>query len=498
MALCFRLYSSSRGRNRREIVGRPFRSPNDGVGTPVAFTLFFLFLFTFNLTLSAVFKCSSILVTHLIMAVEQVDSSSILTIQEENKRLKRAVDELSILNDLARAIGASLNSEEVMQTIIRRSLRAVGAEQGIITLVDKDSIQPAKTLVRAMVSSSEHEQFHLTQTLLGWMHLNKKPLLMNDPKNDERFRGAKWDELVNSIVCVPLMVKSQLLGVLTLYNKKDGKKFTDEDQRLLAIIAAQSAQVVEAARLYEEEKAYSLMQEEVRLAAQIQFDLLPKSVPRVPNYDLAGKTLPAQMVGGDYFDFIPTEDNRWAICLGDVSGKGLPASLLMANVQATLRGQAMLNQPPSQSVRRSNKLLYMSTSSEKFVTLFYGLLDPAQNLFTYSNAGHNPPMLFSPTGSMRLLETGGTVLSILEDFPFEEEKVELKQGDILMVFSDGVTEAMNAEEELFGEERLEKVIEKHRSASAASIIDEIVTAVREFAGPTPQADDITMIVVKRI
>src|SRR5712692_6084662 len=286
------------------------------------------------------------------MPEQEVSPSISHALLEENRRLKRAIEELSILNDLARAIGASLNSQEVMQTIIHRSLRAVHAEQGVITLVGPQAEDAMKTLVRSVMSSSDHEKFHFNQSLLGWMHLNKKPLILNDPQHDDRFKGVRFDESVLSLLAVPMMVKSALKGILAVYNKKDGKIFTEGDQRLLAIIAAQSAQVVENARLYEEEQALFRMQEEVRLAARIQLDLLPKSPPEIKGYDIAGKSVPAQLVGGDYFDFIPTHDYRLALSVGDVSGKGLPASLLMASLQATLRGQTMVSSFAKECVRR--------------------------------------------------------------------------------------------------------------------------------------------------
>ena len=162
-------------------------------------------------------------------------------LQEENRRLRRAVEELSVLNDLARAIGASLNSQEIMRTIVHRSLRAINAEQGVITLVDAHASEPMKTLIRTAVSSAAYSPYHFNQSLLGWMHLNKKPLTLNDPRNDDRFKGVKWDDSVNSLLCVPMVIKGELKGVLTVYNKKGDGLFTDDDQRLLAIIAAQSA-----------------------------------------------------------------------------------------------------------------------------------------------------------------------------------------------------------------------------------------------------------------
>ncbi|UCH84938.1 MAG: SpoIIE family protein phosphatase [Candidatus Latescibacterota bacterium] len=426
------------------------------------------------------------------------DGGSLEALRQENLRLTRALEELSMLNELAREIGASRNTEAIMDRIIKRSLRAVHAEQAVITMVSEQSPEPMKTLVRAMVTSAEHEQFHLSQNLLGWMHLNKRPLLSNSPRTDDRFRGITWDDSIRSILCVPLMVKSELKGVLTAYNKKAGRGFAEDDQRLLAIIAMQSAQVIDNARLYEEQEAYMRMQEEVRLASRIQLDLLPKGAPAVPGYDIAGRSIPAQMVGGDYFDFIPLEKNQMVICLGDVSGKGLPASLLMANLQATLRGQSLHTIAVNERVERANRLLYRSTDPEKFATLFYGVLGLDDNRLTFSNAGHENPYLLRGGGETTRLTTGGTVLGVVDNFPYDEDVVALGQGDVLVVFSDGITEAFDKNEDQFGEDRLGPVLEKCRDEPADVIIDRIVEAVQEFAEDAPQADDLTLVVVKRV
>lgn len=419
------------------------------------------------------------------------------SLEEENKRLKRAVEELSVLNDLARAIGASINTQDIIQTIVRRSLRAVGAEQGVITLVEERFEQSMKTLVRTMVSSREQEHFHFNQALLGWMHLNKKPLVISDPKTDERFRGIPWDESIRSLVAVPMMVKSELRGVLTVYNRKDGKAFADDDQRLLAIIAAQSGQVVENARLNEQERALMKMQEELRLAARIQTELLPHTPPLIPGYEIVGRSIPAQEVGGDYYDFIPIDENRWAFCIGDVTGKGLPASLLMANLQATLRGQTTATTAPKACLERSNQLLFQSTSPEKFATLFYAILNPRDHQLSYANAGHENPYLCCGRSETKRLKTGGIPLGMLPEFLFEQESVPLDEDSLIVAFSDGISEAMNAQEEQFGEERIAAVIDQHRNAPVSEIIDHLVAAVKNHAAGHPQSDDITVVVVRR-
>lgn len=432
------------------------------------------------------------------MDKEASPGGTLESLRDENRRLHRAVEELSVLNDLARAIGASFNSQEIMQTIIRRSLKAVGAEQGVITLVDRSNPEPSVTLVRTMVSSSQHEQFHLNQSLLGWMYLNKKPLIVSDPGTDERFQGIKWDEDIRSLLCVPLMVKSALTGVLTVYNKKDGQKFSDDDQRLLAIIGGQSAQIVENARLFEEEKQLLKIQEEITLASRIQTDLLPKSSPQIPGYEIAGRNIPAQVVGGDYFDFVQIDEHRWAICLGDVSGKGLPASLLMASTQATLRSQFLLKSTPKESLERSNILLYRTTSPEKFVTLFLGILDVEHHRLTYCNAGHDNPFWLRGQKPMHRLGTGGLVLGIADSFPYEEEMIPMDPGDTIVIYSDGITESINAQEEFYGEQGLISVLERHSGESAQGLMQRIIDSAKGHAGLHPQADDMTVVVVKRL
>ncbi len=164
----------------------------------------------------------------------EAQNEALALLQRENEQLRRAVQELSTLLELARAIGASLDSSEIMRTIINRSLKAMNAQQGVITLVDRDHKLPTATLVRATVSSTSHLPFHVTESLLGWMYLNKRPLAVNDPRGDERFSGVEWEQGVESLLCVPLLIKSELVGILTVYNKKDGASFDSNDERLLA------------------------------------------------------------------------------------------------------------------------------------------------------------------------------------------------------------------------------------------------------------------------
>jgi sigma-B regulation protein RsbU (phosphoserine phosphatase) len=240
------------------------------------------------------------------------------------------------------------------------------------------------------------------------------------------------------------------------------------------------------------------MQEEMKLAYKIQMSLLPKEPPRFAGYDVAGATIPAKAVGGDYFDFVRVNDDTLAFCLGDVSGKGMPAALLMANLQATLRSQIMTGASPKECLARANNLIYRSTDDDKFATLFYGTLDRSAHEIVYANAGHNYPLFLKAGDKPARLETGGLVLGCLENFPYAESTVSLCAGDSLLVYSDGITESINANDEEYGEERLAALFVNHRSDTAQRLIDEIVSAVKAHAIGSPQTDDMTLLVIKGI
>lgn len=416
---------------------------------------------------------------------------------DEIRKLRRAVSELSILNDLARDIGASIDSAKIMQRVINRSLRAVNAEQGSITLVGQDSTDPYKTFVRDMVSSSQHQPYHIDQALLGWMHLNKKILSITDPRNDTRFAGVHWDESVTALLCVPLLSKSRLIGILTVLNKRDGTSFNLEDERLLAIIASQSAQVIENARLYEEEQRYIQVQEELRLAKEIQLGLLPAEIPQIPNYDIAAKSLPAQEVGGDYFDIIVVDDETVAICVGDASGHGLPAAMLMANLQAIIKCQTFLKCSAEECLQRANTILHQNTHSGRFATLFFGLLNFKTHEFVYANAGHSYPFLMKSDGAVTELAQSGVVLSFVPDIQYESSTILFEPGDILTIFSDGMIEAENSDGEQFGESRFLDSVLANKGKNSNAILSGIFDSIRIFVQQLPQEDDMTMIVLKR-
>ena len=432
-------------------------------------------------------------------SVEKNGSSDVLKLNNENRRLRAAVEELSILNDIATTISSTLTLEQIIDLIVRKCIKHLKVEQGAVMLLDENEQESGfKTMIRKANSTHEVMPFRLDTQLAGWMIAHKKPLLINDLVADDRISiGSEENIPFHSILSVPLCLKGKMIGSINLFNKRSSGGFTEADKRLLTIIAAQSAHVIENARLPEEEKILQLMKEEMRLAYKIQMDLLPNKAPEIKGYDVAGKSVPAKTVGGDYFDFISITPSCMCVCLGDVSGKGIPAALLMSNLQATLRGQVLQDGTPSSCIKKANLLLFKSTDMDKFATLFYGVLNTKTYEFHYCNAGHNYPFLIRSGGEIERLDIGGLVLGALEDFSFEESKVQLEPSDLLVVFSDGISEATNSREEMFSEERLERFIIENRDRSAADIVEVILDEVRRYAELTPQSDDMTIVVMKR-
>jgi serine phosphatase RsbU (regulator of sigma subunit) len=244
------------------------------------------------------------------------------------------------------------------------------------------------------------------------------------------------------------------------------------------------------------------LESELETARKIQERLLPHAMPDVPGFEIAGTSLPSQQVGGDYFDFLDMSQGQLGIAIADVSGKGIPAALLMANLQASLHAQVIRPAEVAEVASRINNLLVESTDSNMFATFFYGILDQKRAVFTSCNAGHNPPLLMRREGGIERLKAGGLLLGFMPDQEYAQESMPLKPEDILVLYTDGITEAVDTSldsmaENLFGEERLIEVIRRHQAGSAREIQSAILAAISEFTEHSPQSDDITLVVIKR-
>ncbi len=356
-------------------------------------------------------------------------------LEEENERLRSSVVELSILNDIATTISSTQAVEQIVDLIVKKCVKHLNVEQGVVMLLDeKDKENPFHTMIRKQDSRMSLLPYRLDNHLTGWMLKNRAPLLVNKLKEDDRFKDLiDATTPINSFLAVPLNVKSKMMGVLTVFNKHAAENFTPSDQKLLSIIASQSAQIIENARLLEEERNLRVMQEEMKFARQTQLNLLPKEIPKIPGYTIAAKTISATEVGGDYYDFIKIDEEHSAFCLGDVTGKGMPAAMLMANIQATLRAQFLSGSSCTDSLVNSNNLLCATTEPTKFITLFLGIFNTESDEIIFSNAGHDPPLHFAGS-EINKLETGGMLLGAFPDSQYEQEKVIMKPGDSIFIF----------------------------------------------------------------
>lgn len=416
----------------------------------------------------------------------------------ENLRLKSAVEELSILNDIATAIASTQSLDQITSLIVKKCVKHLKAEQGSIQLVDeKDFVNPFHTMIRVRDSQNKIDAIRFDEQLTSWMFTNKKPLLINEFRSEEKITLQENTILkIRSALSVPMIIKGKMIGILSLFNKESADGFNESDQRLLSIIGSQSANVIENSRLFDEEKKLIQIQEEIRVARDIQQNLLPKEIPVINGYDVYAINIPAREVGGDYYDFIKVSESKIAFALGDVSGKGLPAAMLMANLQATLRGQLLFCDCTKDCIKRANNLLFRSTDTSKFVTLFFGILDTENNTLTYCNAGHNDP-LFITNRKINKLNKGGLLLSCFEYSEYDEEEIIFEKGSTLVIFSDGITEAMNEAEEEYTDERLERLLLDNITESSQVIIKKVIDDVKFHVGKSQQSDDITLMIIKR-
>ncbi|MBU1100268.1 MAG: SpoIIE family protein phosphatase [Bacteroidetes bacterium] len=420
-------------------------------------------------------------------------------LKDENQELQNTVDELSILNDIATAISSTQSIEQIESLIIQKCVKHLNVEEGVVMLLTQpEEDRPFETMIRKKNSLIDSLPFRLDDQLMGHILHNKTSILVNDFEKTDLFDiSAMKDSPIRSLLCVPMFVKGKMIGMISVFNKIGDEGFGETDKRLLSICATQSAQVIENARLYNEEKTLHKLKEEMDLAKDIQQKLLPKSLPQIEGYDIASINISAKDVGGDFYDFIPLPGNKLAFCLGDVSGKGVPAALIMANLMAILRTQILLTGSCGNCLTESNKFLFNSIESDKFATLFLGILDQVSGDLTYSSAGHENPIIISDKYEIAKLETEDIVLGIQPEYDYTEKTINLRIGDTLIIYSDGIIEAENANEQQFGDFRLADIISQNISLSAAKMISVIFSELDNYTLGGTQLDDKTLTIIKR-
>ena len=405
-----------------------------------------------------------------------------------NRRLDGKVQELNTLFDLSREFNGLLDTERIVRLLTFTILGQLGVNRYAIALKHKDRVAPvASRLDKDVPGEWWNVLAQLTETALASKLPSKFPATLTPILQDA---GAK--------VLVPLRIHNETRGVIAVGDKLAGQPFSQPDIELLVALGNLAITSLENARLFQEAIEKQRMEDELLIAKEIQRGLLPAELPAIPGFTVAATSLSSKHVGGDYYDVIPMGQDRVVIAIGDVSGKGTPAALLMANLQAAIRALVPLNILLTELTSRVNNLLTDNTSSGRFVTFFWGILDASQRTLTYVNAGHNPPYLFHQDGSFERLMEGGLILGVMKlDKPYSSGCIRFNDGDVLVLFTDGVSEAMNAEGVEFGESALEEGISFSLSESPGTIVDRIVEKVRRHSEGVTQSDDITMLVLKR-
>lgn len=381
--------------------------------------------------------------------------------------------------------------DELFQVIMDLSMDAVCAGRGVLMTLEGDRLE---------IKVHRGEGFKISSTVRDRVLKEKASLLVRDAQTDQAFREhmSIVEQKVRSMIAVPLQTNDRVIGLIYVDSPHTIREFSREDLNLLTVMANVAAIRIEHARLNEIEEAERAMAKEMQQAALIQQGLLPSKPPAVAGLDIFGKTTACRTVGGDYFDYLEFPDGRIAMLVGDVAGKGLPASLLMSSLQARVQVLFEDSENLAHKIGRLNKTLCRSCPDNRFITFFMTILNPATGELVFTNAGHNPPLVVRASGAVDKLAGGGVILGILPMAQYKESREQLELGDVLVMFSDGVTEAPNLADEDFGEERLAQLVASMRDRPAAEIVEAIEKAVADFTEGAPAADDITVVVARKV
>lgn len=421
----------------------------------------------------------------------------IATLYLQAERINRQLDDLRTVHELADLLSGSLDLQEILNRTVRRVAEVMPIKGCAIRLLDTET---GELVIKAVYNLSE-EYLRKGPVLLakspidGAAFAGHSVYIENAP-TDPRIRypeNARREGIVSGL-CTPLAYRGQTIGVIRVYTAKR-HVFTDSEESLLRSIGSQAASAIIHSRLYAEQVEGERVQRQVEAAAQIQRRMLPARAPTLPGLSFGCVYDPTLKVSGDFYDFIELPKGYVGVGIADVMGKGLPAALMMASIRASLRAHAGSAGTPALAVERVNRQLFHDSPSSDFATLTYAQFAPDGRSFAYCNAGHLPPLLLRGE-KFTELTAGGLAIGVEAEEEFEQESVSLRSGDVIVMVTDGVTEAMDFQDENFGQQRLLSSIWRHRRLEAQQLAGQILWDVRRFAGLAEQSDDITIVVIK--
>lgn len=412
-------------------------------------------------------------------------------LEKVNRRLDKKVQELKTLFEIGQELNSTLQKEKIITLLVYAIMGEMLVNRIFIFIENGNGLELIPTKgsltkdIEIKILSGKGVQRALSK-------LSSSIIVENDILTKNLEILGKLD----IHVVVPMISQDITKGVILLGQKINKKAYLRDEVDFLSTLSNQAMISIENARLFEETLEKQRMEEELNIARDIQGRLFPGIYPHADGFEIKGINIPSRQVGGDYFDCIKIDENRIALTIADVSGKGVPASLLMSNLQASLHSHVSAGTDIVEITGRLNDFLYAHTSYDKFITYFYAELDVASKTLTYVNAGHNPPYLYHPDGSFKLLDKGGLLLGMMPNMPYESETVQLLPGDLVVMFTDGVTEAKSIKDYDFEEWRLEELLAKSLSDDINTILEKIILALEEFSMDVPQADDITILAMR--
>src|SRR6266481_5620112 len=408
-------------------------------------------------------------------------------------------DLLALISKVGITLLASATLNETLEQIVSLVFEAVPADRCLIMMRDEGSSEELRVAVARLRSrAGEVGEIRVSRNVLDEVVIRGKSVLTSDAQHDPRFAsGTVVLQGVRSVLAVPLGVADKVFGIIYADSPIAEGRFTEDHLKVLTTLASVAAIRVENARLGEARIQQERLERELQLAMEIQQRFQPAGPPQLFGYELQGISFPCYEIGGDYYDFIERDDGRLVIALGDVSGKGTAAALLMSSLHAAIHAQAGSHDSLVATISAVNRYLADNIPSNRFVTLFYAELDPQSGALSFLNAGHNPPLIVHAAGTVEQLASGGLPLGIKRDAEYREGRTQLQLGDVLVIYSDGVTEAASPTGEEFGPTRLYEVVSRNVDASAAGIRDRIESALTKFSQGTQAADDITLVICKR-
>jgi len=410
-------------------------------------------------------------------------------------------ERLALLARLAQQFSSSLDLDEVLNRVMDEVIAAVSAERGFVMLRDANGVLSFRVARGLDQRTIEEPGFQVSRSVIERVATDGRPILSSDAQQDDRFsmRQSIVSLGLRSILCAPLIVRDQITGVIYVDSRLRAGIFTPADLELLTAIATSAAIALENARLYLAAIEKGRLERELQMARDLQYGLLPQELPVLPGWEFAVRWQPAREVAGDFYDFVHTRDGRLGLLVADVADKGMAAAIFMALARSILRASLANASSPAGGIAAANRLICQDATGGMFVTLFYSEVDASGQL-TYVNAGHNPAILRD--GQRRVcVELAGTgpLLGVDEHASFRQETLQLGAGDFVLLYTDGVTEAVCdcAADACFGEERLRDSVQG-QTGSASAVLDALSQALKEFMGPAPPFDDVTMVGIKRL